>query len=108
VNVASIYGRAGRDAQQRETRDGKPWASVPLAVDLEDGDEAEPVWCSAVAFGSTAEALARVPKGAPLAVSGRLRIRRYTTRDGEERSELQVVADSVVCAKASQQGQAAR
>lgn len=104
MNLASLYGRAGRDGELKETSNGKPWAALPMAVELEEGDEAEPVWCSAVAFGAVAETLARVPKGAPLAVSGRLRVRRYTDRNGEEHKEIQVVADSVICAKAAQPG----
>jgi hypothetical protein len=30
---AAFEGRIGKDAEVRSTRDGKPWASFPVAVD---------------------------------------------------------------------------
>ncbi len=41
---AAFEGRIGRDAEVRSTRDGKPWASFPVAVDARPDGEAPATW----------------------------------------------------------------
>lgn len=101
---AAAYGRLGQDPRQLETRTGTLMVVGSLAVDVSDGrdaeEEAPPLWLGLVAFGRVAEDLLRHSKGELLSVSGRVQRRTWTDKTtGEEREQLQVVADSIVSAR---------
>lgn len=89
----AAYGRLGADAKPIQTKTGKPMTAATLAVDI--GEEDAPLWLGVVAFGRQAELLARHKKGELLSVAGRIQRNRWT-QNGEEREQLQVVADSVI------------
>ena len=93
----AAWGRLGSDPRALETKSGKPMTVATIAVEV--GDDEEPEWLGIVAFGTTAETLARHAKGDCLSVSGRLQRRTYSTREGEQRQQLQIVADSLVSAR---------
>ncbi len=57
-----------------------------------------------VAFGELAESLARHVKGDTVGAFGRIKINRYTNRDGEAREELSIMADSLVSARTVRPG----
>lgn len=94
---AAVYGRLGRDPEQRTSAAGKVWASASMAVQAGDDDAA--MWFGVVAFGKVAETLCRHAKGDPIGVSGRLQMNRWTDREGKEHERLQIVADSIVSAR---------
>jgi single-strand DNA-binding protein len=96
---AAIYGRLGRDPEQRTSQAGNPWATATLAVNLAEDDDAPPVWFGVTAFGKVAEILCKHSKGDLISVSGRLKLNRWRGQDGEEREQLQIVADSIVSAR---------
>lgn len=79
-------------------------AAAVASLAVEVADDGEPEWLGVVAFAETAETLARHAKGDCVSVSGRLQRRTYTTRSGEERQQLQVVADSLVSARSVRPG----
>lgn len=89
---AAAYGRLGGDARPIKTKAGTSMTVASIAVDV--GEEA-PLWLGVVAFGKQAELLARHKKGELVSVSGRMQRNRWT-QNGEEREQLQVVADSVI------------
>jgi single-strand DNA-binding protein len=103
---AALYGRLGADPVQRTSQAGKPWATATLAVDLGSGEDHDspPQWFGVVAFGRAAEQLCRLSKGDLLSVSGRLQVNRWRDREGAEREQLQVIADSIVSAKTVRPG----
>ena len=94
---ASIYGRAGADAQSLTTRSDKPMARVSLAVDVSgfNAEQSETEWVTVVAFGRLAEVLAGHKKGDMIAASGNLSRNRWKKDGGEERVTWQLVADDV-------------
>lgn len=100
----AIYGRLGGDPEQRTAQSGNLWAKASLAVHLESGDDAAPTWFSIVAFSRVAESLCRHSKGDLISASGRLQLNRWTGSDGQEREQLQVVADTIVSAKSVRPG----
>lgn len=57
-----------------------------------------------MAFGKVAETLARHKKGDLISASGRLKLNRWTDRDGGEHEQLQIVADAVVSARSVRPG----
>ncbi len=93
----AAWGRLGSDPRPVETKSGRPMTVGSLAVEV--SDDGDPEWLGVVAFAETAETLARHTKGDCVSVSGRLQRRTYTTRNGEERQQLQVVADTLVSAR---------
>jgi len=103
VTTVQLYGRLGRDPEQRITAAGKAMVTASMVVDL--GRDAEaPEWFSLVAFGTAGEALARHVKSDMVAVSGKLTKSAWTGRDGVERSGFSVLIDTVASAKTVRPG----
>jgi len=103
----AIYGRLGHDPRSIDTRSGTAMVVGSLAVDVGGGSEegdAAPEWFGVVAFGGQAEKLLKHGKGECLSASGRLQRRTYTDRNGEQRVQLQVVADAIVSARTVRPG----
>lgn len=101
---AAIYGRLGQDPQQRTAQSGTTWATATLAVNLAEGDDAPPTWFGIRAFGKVAEVLCKHAKGDLVSVSGRLQLSRWRDNAGQDREQLQIVADVVISAKSVRQG----
>lgn len=104
---ASVYGRAARDGELRQSQSGKSWCRVSIACeaghDRESG-KALTQWLTVVGFGRVAEDLAKVRKGETLSAIGRVEINRWTAQDGQEREGLQLLADAVVTARSARPG----
>ena len=101
---AAVYGRLGRDPEQRTSQSGNPWATASMAVSLSDGEDDAVTWFGVVAFGKVAETLAKHAKGDMVSVSGRLKLNRWRDQSGAEREQLQIVADTVVSVKSVRSG----
>jgi single stranded DNA-binding protein len=96
----AAHGRLGSDPVQRQSQSGNPWATASIAVQLSTGDDdAPPQWFSLIAFGKVAETLTRHAKGDLVSVSGRLQLKRWQDREGNDRGQLQIIADTVMSAK---------
>lgn len=95
----AAYGRLGVDPVQRTSQAGKAWATASLAVALAEDGDAPTQWFGLVAFGRTAETLCRHAKGDLVSVSGRLQLNRYRDREGNDREQMQVIADVVISAR---------
>jgi len=103
---AAIYGRLAKDPQSRTTATGKPMTIATLAVDAtpNNADAEETLWVSVLAFGRQAEALERHRKGEMVAVTGRLTQSRWTGQDGQERTSLNLIADTIVSSRTVRPG----
>ena len=110
LNHITIQARLVRDPELRRLPSGKSVANVSVACDRDftkEGGEKETDFFDIVAFGGTADHLAKwYTKGKMIIVSGRLQIRNYTDKDGNKRRAAEIVADSVYFgeAKKSEQG----
>ncbi|MGI8427387.1 MAG: single-stranded DNA-binding protein [Actinomycetota bacterium] len=86
-------GRIGKDAEVRTSRDGKPWASFPVAVDTKADGEAPATWVRVALFGDTVGTLApRITKGTEVYCGGRLSLGTWTGRDSESKTGLNLAA----------------
>ena len=108
-NFCMFVGNAGRAPEIRATADGMQVASFSLAVSRWNREvagvanakatatkEGEPIWLRIVAFGKLAETVEKfVKKGSQVLVAGRLSIREYTTKDGKERTSVEILAQSI-------------
>ena len=110
LNNVIIQGRLCRDVDLRKMPSGKSAANVSIACDrdfVKDGGERETDFIDVVAFGGTADHMAKwFSKGSMIIVTGRLQIRNWTDKDGNKRRNAEVVADSVYFgdSKKSEQG----
>ena len=98
LNHIVIMGRLTRDPELRYTGTGIPVANFRVAVDrdFKNGDERETDFIDCTAWRHTGEFVSKhFAKGSMAVVSGRLQMRTWTARDGENRTSAEVVADSV-------------
>ena len=100
LNHIEIMGRLGQDPELRHTQSGTPVASFSLAVDrdFKDKSTGERVtdWIDVVAWRSTGEFVSKYfSKGRMAVAEGRLQIRDWKDREGNNRRSAEVVADSV-------------
>lgn len=95
MNVVMLIGRLTKDIEVKSTPSGKAVTSFTLAVDRRNRqDGADFVNC--VAWGNTAEAMGRyLSKGRKVALTGRITVRSYETRDKKRQYVTEVVADQV-------------
>lgn len=100
---ASVYGRAGADPVQSVSKTGKDMVRVSLVLDVTpfNANDQESLWVSVLAFGKTAETLARTSKGEMVSCQGRLTRGRYIAKSGEERESWSMIADACIVAKSA-------
>ena len=97
LNTIAIMGRMTRDPELRRTGSGTAVASFTLAVDRDFGkEEKETDFIECVAWKNTAEFVSKYfSKGRMAVVSGRLQVRKWQNKDGENRYSTEVVAENV-------------
>jgi len=102
----AAYGRLGGDPKSINTSSGNAMAVASIAVDVQErgAEDPPPEWLGVVAFGGQADKLLQHDKGECIAVSGRVQRNRWTGQDGNERVQLQVIADSLVSARTVRPG----
>lgn len=100
VNQVILIGRLGREPESHDTAGGK-MAFFSVATSRrykgQDGQtQEETEWHSIVAFGSTADIVAKyVKKGDLVYVNGRLRTRKYTDKQGVERFKTEIICNNL-------------
>ena len=110
LNRIVIMGRLGHEPEVRYTQSGKPVASFSLAVDRDfksQSGEKSTDFIDVVAWRSTAEFVAKYfTKGRMAIVEGRLQIRDWKDKDGNNRRSAEVVADNVYFGDSKRDGAA--
>jgi len=92
--TANISGKLAFDASEIKTKSGVPMTKARVACDDGSGGT---LWVDVIGFKGYAEWLATCIKGNRISAMGVLKINRWETPDGEEREQLQLVADSLIC-----------
>ncbi len=100
LNHIVAMGRLTRDPELRQTTSGISVCSFTIACGRDfktkDGKEAETDFIDCVAWRTTAEFVSRyLAKGRMAIVSGRLQLRDWKDRDGNNRRSAEIVADNV-------------
>ena len=99
MNRVILIGRLTRDPEIRYTQSGIAVANFSLAVDRRfknANGEKETDFINVVAWRKQAELIGEyLKKGFMTAVEGSLQMRKYQTREGENRTVYEVMADSV-------------
>lgn len=99
LNHIVLMGRLTRDPELRRTGSGTAVASFTIAVDRDfsgkDSGEKETDFIDCVAWRQTGEFVSKYfKKGRMIVVSGRLQVRKWKNKDGENRYTTEVVADN--------------
>ena len=99
LNHIVLMGRLTRDPELRHTGNGTAVASFSLAVDRDykgQSGEKETDFVDIVAWRSTADFVSKFfTKGRMAVVEGRLQLRDWKDKDGNNRRSAEVVADNV-------------
>lgn len=97
LNQLILMGRITKDPELRKLNDGKSVTSATVACDepaKKDSADKQTLFLTCNFFGNTAETLCKyVHKGDLIAVTGRLRQRKYTNRDGVEVTTYELAVD---------------
>jgi single-strand DNA-binding protein len=99
LNHIDLMGRLTRDPELRRTGSGVAVASFTIAVDRDFTDknsgEKEADFIEIVAWRQTGEFVSKhFRKGRMIVVSGRLQVRKWKNKDGENRYTTEVVAEN--------------
>jgi len=99
-NSITVVGTLGKDVELRFTAAGKAVASFGIAVNRRyqvNGEWQEQTsWFNVTAWGELGEnAAASLAKGSRVIVTGRLEQSEWTTKEGEKRTKIEIVADDL-------------
>lgn len=99
LNRVVLMGRLVADPELKTTNSGVSVCSFRIAVDrnyVKNGEQRQADFFDIVAWRSSAEFVCRhFTKGSLIAVDGQLQTRQYQTKDGSNRSAVEVVADNI-------------
>lgn len=113
INKVILVGHLGRDPENRYLPSGEQVTSIAIATtdrwrDKATGDMKEQTeWHRISFFGKLAEIAGQyLKKGSQVYVEGRIRTNKYTDRDGVERYQTQIIADTMQMLGSKQDGSA--
>ena len=99
INRVILMGRLVADPELKTTNTGISVTSFRIAVDrsyVKAGEQRQADFFDIVAWRSSAEFVCRnFSKGSLIAIDGQLQSRQYQTKDGQNRTAIEVVADNV-------------
>lgn len=102
LNRIQLIGRLGRDPEMRYTAQGKAVTNFSLATggkwtDRDGNERDDTEWFRIEAWDRLAEiANEYLTKGSQVYIEGRVKSRKYTDRDGIERTSVEVVANDLI------------
>jgi single-strand DNA-binding protein len=115
LNKVQIIGNLGADPEMRFTPSGSGVTNFRVAVNRnrrgQDGNMVEETeWFRVVAWDSAGYKLAEIcneylRKGQRVYVEGRLQSRKYTDKDGIERTSVEIVASDMIMLSGRDEGQ---
>ena len=93
MNSVNLIGNIGNPPEMRQTQSGKAVCTFSLAV---RGYNDTTDWIPITAWNKTAELTCQhCGRGSKIGVTGRLSAREYTDKNGNKRTAMEVVADSI-------------
>lgn len=108
LNSVCLMGRLVADPELRHTQNQIPVTSFRIAVDRtyqSKGQERQTDFLDIVAWRNTADFVCRYfRKGQLVAVQGSIQTRKYTDKDGNNRTAFEIVADNVFFAEPKREG----
>lgn len=102
LNKVMIIGNVGKDPEMRFTANGNPVTTFPVATSRQftnpSGErERRTQWFNVVTWNKLAETCSQyLQKGRRTYVEGRLQTRTWEGQDGQRRTEVEIVANTVL------------
>lgn len=94
MNVISIAGTLGKDAELRYTPNNDPVANFSIADNV--GKDKEPIWWPCALFGKRAETLSKyLVKGQSVTISGSVYTNAYKDKQGIDRVSYNIRVNDV-------------
>jgi len=95
-NKVFLIGNLTRDPELRYTPSGIPVSRFTVAVNRVGSKENEADFIPVVAWRRLAEICGEyLKKGSPVALDGKLQVRSYKGKNGEQKTSVEVVADNM-------------
>lgn len=112
INSCVLVGRIASDPEMRYTTSGMAVTNFRLAVQRQrkgqDGQE-DTDWLDIVAFGKSAEFVAQyLDKGSLVGVEGRIQTRQWQTQEGQKRTSVEIIANTVQALESRQEAERRR
>ena len=103
MNKVMLLGRLTKDPEIRITENGRILATFTLAVNRKyEKDVAD--FLPIITFGKTAEFTEKwLKKGMQIIVVGRIQVRKWETKEGENRYSTEIIAEEVEFADSKKQ-----
>ena len=96
LNLCQFIGRLGRDPEISYLASGDAVCNFSLAVGWKGKDKEGVEWVNVVAFKKLAEIISQyTAKGQQIYISGKMRTRKWESRDGETKYSTEIVADQM-------------
>ena len=100
MNIVTLFGNLGANPEVRTTASGITVANLSVATNERVKQQGEwtdhTEWHRVTVFGKQAEVCAQfLAKGSKVLVDGKLRTRKFTDKQGQERWSTEILADSV-------------
>jgi len=111
VNRVILVGNLGRDPEVRYLPNGDPVANITIATSSKYKDKhgdlvTETEWHRVTFFGRLAEIASQyLKKGRPVYVEGRIKTRKYTDKDGQEKYATDIIANEMQLLGGREDGQ---
>lgn len=91
MNVWSMTGHLGGDAETRYVKSGDAIVSFSVGVKAGYGEKATTTWARCAMFGKRGEAVAQyLTKGQLVGISGEVSLREWDDKEGQKRTSLEV------------------
>lgn len=105
MNIITVAGQLGKDAEIRYLPNGDPVASFSVADS--QGKDKPTIWWRASLFGKRAESLGPyLTKGQAVTISGAITAREYTDKDGQQKKVHEVRVNDLALQGGKREGAA--
>lgn len=105
MNKVTLSGRLTRDPEVRYTQKNMAWATSSIAVDRRSKEKTADFF-NLVAWDKTAEIMGKyLKKGSKVLVDGHLQFSQYNDKNGDKKSKVDVIVDSLEFMDGKPQGQ---
>lgn len=107
MNVITITGNLGKDAEVRHMPNGDPVSNFSVADS--QGRDKPSIWWNCSLFGKRAESLSQyLTKGQPVTVIGTVTEREYTDKEGNKRKVQEVRVNDIALQGGKREGATAQ
>ena len=102
LNSIAIQGRLVHTPEAKVTKSGKDVCTFSIACDRQSGGQKETDFFNCTAFGNTALFVSKwFQKGSLILVTGSIQTRKYTDKQGNNRTATEIMANRLTSAVAS-------